>query len=93
MDLIKSNLSNYQQYYWKNPEYVRQLQRNKYRRYPERIKEINSIWASQHAEYLKELRRFNSYIWYYKNKKNDLVKVNLLTKAKEEFKRQYKLKA
>lgn len=91
MDLISSNLTPYQQRYWKNPEYHRQLQKNKYIRYPEKIKAYNKIWAENNSEYLKVLVKFNSQIWYYKNKKNDPVKVMLLTKAKDEFKRKYKM--
>ena len=91
MDLISSNLTPYQQRYWKNPEHHRQLQKNKYIRYPEKIKACNKIWAKNNSEYLKALMKFNSQIWYYRNKKNDPTKVMLLTKAKEEFKRKHKM--
>lgn len=86
MNLINEHLSEYQRRYWKDPEHYREIQRNKYDRYPERIKEINFKWANENAEYLKQLRRFNSQIFYYR-KKNDIVKVQLLYKAKAEFKK------
>lgn len=89
MNLINDHLSDYQQRYWKDPEHYRELQRNKYNRYPERIKELNSVWANKNREYLKQLRRFNAQIFYYR-KKNDMVKVQLLNKAKTEFKKMNK---
>lgn len=90
-NLIEKNLSPYQKRYWKNPEHCRQLQRNKYRRYPERIKERNAKWAAENAEYLKVLKNFNVSIFYHRKRGND-AKVSQLLKAKEEFKKSHKTK-
>lgn len=84
--MTKSTLSPYQKYYWKNPEHFRQLQRNKYLRYPKRIKERNAKWDAENAEYIQTLRKFNSSIYYYKIRGNE-AKVAQLTKAKEDFKK------
>lgn len=90
MNLAEAHLTEYQQRYWKNPDHYRQVQRDKYSRYPDRIKEINKGWADKNAEYLRTLRMFNSQIFYWRNRNNE-SKVQLLTKAKEEFKFQHRL--
>lgn len=81
---INENLTSYQQAYWKNPEHYRALQRAKYQRYPEKIKGWTKKWQMEHPEHWRTLSRFNSKIWYWKNKKHDTEKVRLLERAKKE---------
>lgn len=64
--------------YWKNPERYRQLQREKYARYPEKIKEYNQHWQEKNREYFKTLVNLNSRIWYARKKGQDRKVVELI---------------
>ena len=90
-NVISSNLSAYQQYYWRDPDHCRKLQRNKYIRYPERIKEQVAKWDSENVAYIKEIRRINSLIYYYTHKKSDPIKVRQLVKAKDAIKKEHRV--
>lgn len=92
-NIIDELLTPYQKYYWKNPEHCRALQRDKYQRYPERIKEMNAKWQKENAEYISGLRKINSQIWYYTHKRFDAAKARQLIKAREEYKLRRKTNA
>lgn len=84
-DDMKEYLSDYQQYYWKDPEHCRALQREKYKRYPEKMKAWAKQWQKNNPEKWKTLNRFNSRIWYWKNVKGDIAKASQLERAKKAY--------
>lgn len=80
----KKILSTHQQWYWKDPEHARELQRAKYTRYPDKIKAMNKSWQERNPERWKILTNFGSRIHYWRVIKHDPVKVQLLETAKKE---------
>jgi len=82
-DKIK-NYIQHQKWYWGDPEHARSLQRAKYKRYPERIKEINRKWQEKNPEHWKILTNFNSRIYYWGVVKNNPEKAAEFKRAKQE---------
>lgn len=83
-------LSDYQLDYCKNAEKRRAQQRAKYARYPEKIYAMNRAWQQKNIEHWQMLNRFNSKI-YCARKRGELLKVAMLVKAKEEYKKHWRL--
>ena len=79
-------MTKYQEYYWKDPEHCRKLQRAKYKRYPDKIKAINKTWQENNKEYYKALINFGVKIWYECHHQNRPEKIAALIAMRNEFK-------
>lgn len=85
-DLANKFLSRHKLWYWKDPEKARRLQREKYKRYPDKIKAMNKAWQEKNKEHFLALVRFGVAI-HLARKKGDLKKAGLLCAAREEYKK------
>ena len=84
--LVYKFLNQDKRWYWKDPEKARRLQREKYKRYPDKIKAINKAWQKKNKEHFRTLVRFGVAICLAR-KKGDLKKASLLCAAREEYKK------
>jgi len=85
-ELVSTMLSGYQCWYWKDPEHARALQRDKYKRYPDKIYAMNRAWQEKNKEHWKMLVKFGNAI--HKAKVDgDFEKESQLRAAREEYKR------
>lgn len=85
----KKWLTPYQIMYWTNPEKMRAEQRAKYARYPEKIKSINKAWQEKNKDHWRKLVNFGCQIFQAK-KAGDMEKVQVLKKAREEYKKAWR---
>lgn len=85
-DLANKFLNRHKLWYWKDPEKARRLQREKYKRYPDKIKAMNKAWQEKNKEHFLTLVRFGVAIRLAR-KKGDLKKASLLCAAREEYKK------
>lgn len=84
--LVNKFLNPDKRWYWKDPEKARRLQREKYKRYPDKIKAANKAWQKKNKEHFRTLVRFGVAICLAR-KKGDLKKASLLCAAREEYKK------
>lgn len=83
-------MTKYQEYYWKDPEHARELQRAKYQRYPNKIKAGNKVWQEKNKEYFRALINFGTKIWYERHHQNRPEKIAALISMRNEFKSRHK---
>ena len=88
-ELVSTMLSGYQRWYWKDPEHARALQRDKYKRYPDKIYAMNRVWQEKNREHWKMLMKFN-YAIHIAKKNGDFEKESQLRAAREEYKKSRK---
>lgn len=88
-DSLEGWLNANKKWYWRDPHHARALQRAKYKRYPQKIYEMNRRWQQNNLEHWKMLMKFGNAIFRAKMK-NDFEKVNLLKAAREEYKKSHK---
>ena len=84
--LVDTYLSADQRWYWKDPEHARALQRDKYKRYPEKIYAMNIAWQKKNKAHWRALMRFAYHIRKAKHDGNILLESQLRA-AREEYKR------
>ena len=84
--LVDTYLSADQRWYWKDPEHARALQRDKYKRYPEKIYSMNRTWQKKNKAHWNALMRFAYHIRKAKHAGNILLESQLRA-AREEYKR------
>lgn len=82
-------LSEHQRWYWRDPYRARALQRDKYKRYPEKIKAGNKAWQEKNKEHFKMLIKFGCAI-FNARKKGNFEKANLLCAARENYKKMHR---
>ena len=83
---IDTYLSAHKRWYWKDPEHARALQRNKYKRYPEKIYAMSIAWQKKNKKHWNALMRFAYHIRKAKHAGNIFLESQLRA-AREEYKR------
>lgn len=84
-ELVNEWLSKYQQWYWKDPDHARVLQRAKYKRYPKKIYATARAWQKKNKAHWNMLIKFATAIHKAKKYK-DFEKERQLRAAREEYK-------
>ena len=87
--LVDTYLSADKRWYWKDPEHARALQRNKYKRYPEKIYAMNIAWQKKNKTHWNALMRFAYHIRKAKLAGDTLLESQLRA-AREEYKRTHR---
>ena len=83
--LVGKYLSTQKRWYWKDPEHARALQRDKYKRYPEKIYAVNRAWQKKNKEHWSMLMKFAYQIRKAKLAGDTLLESQLRA-AREEYK-------
>jgi hypothetical protein len=86
-------MTEYQKYYWKDPDHCRELQRAKYVRYPDRIKAANRVWQEKNRDYFRKLVSFATRLHYERTHLNRPEKVASIVAMRERFKSRYRRNA
>ena len=84
--LVDTYLSVNKRWYWKDPEHARALQRDKYKRYPEKIYAMNIAWQKKNKTHWSALMKFAYQIRKAKIAGDTLLESQLRA-AREEYKR------
>ena len=84
--LVDTYLSVNKRWYWKDPEHARALQRDKYKRYPEKIYAMNVAWQKKNKTHWSALMKFAYQIRKAKLA-GDMLLESQLRAAREEYKR------
>ena len=87
--LVDTYLSADKRWYWKDPEHARALQRNKYKRYPEKIYAMNIAWQKKNKTHWSALMKFAYQIRKAKIAGDTLLESQLRA-AREEYKRMHR---
>ena len=87
--LVDTYLSADKRWYWKDPERARALQRDKYKRYPEKIYAMNIAWQKKNKTHWSALMKFAYQIRKAKLAGDTLLESQLRA-AREEYKRMHR---
>ena len=87
--LVDTYLSADKRWYWKDPEHARALQRDKYKRYPEKIYAMNIAWQKKNKTHWSALMKFAYQIRKAKIAGDTLLESQLRA-AREEYKRMHR---
>ena len=87
--LVDTYLSVNKRWYWKDPEHARALQRDKYKRYPEKIYAMNIAWQKKNKTHWSALMKFAYQIRKAKIA-GDMLLESQLRAAREEYKRMHR---
>ena len=85
-DLENKFLTHHKRWYWKDPEKARRLQREKYKRYPDKIKAMNKAWQEKNKEHWNMLMKF-AYAIKKAKLARDTKQESLMRAAREEYKK------